>query len=214
LSARDVSPTIDVEPTDYGLRIYAIRNAGVDQIYVRITNFIMPNLCAIAGLTSPDGYQADWHVPIDDTHHWKYTMAFRRSAPLGDREMKALRAELKPDYSLNRNSSNTYLQDREEMRHRTYSGMGTTFQVHDNYAVGSQGPIQDRTKEHLGYTDKAIVMARLMLLQAIRDVQQRRDPIHVLRDPSANHFPHLVVKAEVLPRSIDWRTYWSQSAAP
>jgi len=208
LFSGDLSPTIEVEQTDFGLRVYTIRNVGSEQIYLRITNFIMPNLCAIGGLTSPDGDQADWHVPIDDTHHWKYTMAFKRSAPLMDREMKELRTELTADYSLIRNLRNRYLQDREEMKSRTFSGLGTIFQVHDNFAAVSQGPIQNRVREHLGTNDKAIVMARLLLLRAIRNVEQGCDPLHVIRDPNVNQFPHLVVKTEVVPKSTDWRNYW------
>lgn len=59
-------------------------------------------------------------------------MAFKRSAPLVDREMKELRSELTADFSLIRILRNRYLQDREEMKSRTFSGMGTSFQAHDN----------------------------------------------------------------------------------
>ena len=51
LNLRDTVPTIDVELTDYGVRIYAIRKAGDNENFVRITNFVMPNLCAIGGGT-------------------------------------------------------------------------------------------------------------------------------------------------------------------
>jgi phthalate 4,5-dioxygenase oxygenase subunit len=33
--------------------------------------------------------------------------------------------------------------------------MGDDINVHDQWAVESQGAIQDRTREHLGSTDKA-----------------------------------------------------------
>jgi hypothetical protein len=209
LTARDVRPAIEAEQTDFGLRIYALRKAGEGQTYVRITNFIMPNLCAIAGGTGGDGYQVDWHVPIDDTHHWKYTMAFRASAPLGDKARA--RQDLTAGYRLTRNAINRYLQDREEMKAGSFSGLGTNFLAHDAFAVESQGPIQDRGREHLGSTDKGIVMARLMLLRAIRDVEAGRDPRHVIRDPIANRFPDLVVKSEVIPSSKDWKSYWREA---
>jgi hypothetical protein len=208
-TARDKRPAIEAEQTDFGLRIYALRKAGQGQTYVRITNFIMPNLCAIAGGTGGDGYQIDWHVPIDDTHHWKYTMAFRASAPLGDKARA--RQELTADYRLARNAGNRYLQDQGEMKTGSFSGLGTNFLAHDAFAVESQGPIQDRPREHLGSTDKGIVMGRLMLLKAIRDVQAGRDPLHVIRDPVANRFPDLVVKSEVVPDSKDWKSYWRET---
>jgi hypothetical protein len=175
---------------------------------VRITNFLLPNLCAIAGQTGQDGYQVDWHVPIDYTTHWKYTLVFRRSAPL--KEKPRARQDLTAEYRLTRNPSNRYLQDREEMRGGTFSGMGKNFLLHDAFASQGQGAIADRTKEHLTGADKAIVMARLMLLSAILDVQAGRDPLHVVRDPEMNRFPHLVVRDEVIPDSQGWKTYWNK----
>ena len=48
--------------------------------------------------------------------------------------------------------------------------------VHDQWAVESMGPIQDRTKEHLGYSDRIIIAARRMIFRAIDDVTEGRDP--------------------------------------
>src|SRR5574341_108028 len=76
LLGEDIAPTIEVEITDYGLRIYTQRNAGRDKRYLRVTNFVMPNLSVFGGSTVGAGYSIHWHVPIDDTHHWKYTFAF------------------------------------------------------------------------------------------------------------------------------------------
>jgi hypothetical protein len=38
------------------------------------------------------------------------------------------------------------------------------------------GAIQDRTREHLGYSDRIITAARRMILRAIDDVAEGRDP--------------------------------------
>jgi len=46
--------------------------------------------------------------------------------------------------------------------------------------------------ENIVSSDKAIVAARKLLLNAIRDVQEGKDPQHVVRDAKANSFPHLV----------------------
>lgn len=205
LYTSDVSPDIQIEDTDFGLRIYAMRRLDEDRNYLRISNFIMPNACAIAGNTGADGYQIDWHVPIDDTRHWKYTMGFVRSAPLAARDRAPLRLELTAGYERKRNLANRYLQDRQEMRGKSYSGMGTVFQIHDAFATETQGPVQDRTVEHLGYTDKAVARTRQLLLKAIRAVEDGQDPCHVVRDPQQNHFPNLVVKAEVIDSSAEWR---------
>jgi hypothetical protein len=123
------------------------------------------------------------------------------------------RASITPDYRRLRTAENRYGQDREELRTRTWAGLGPTFQDHDGWAVETPGAIQDRTLEHLGSTDKAIVMARLMLLKAIGDVQQGRDPLHVIRDPAAVDMPHLAIRSEVIPATLDWRTYWQEPVA-
>jgi phthalate 4,5-dioxygenase len=214
---RDVSPTLEVEETDYGLRIFSIRDSGEGGRYVRITNFVFPNLSAIVGNQGRvgAGYSIHWHVPIDDQHHWRYEITFSRGGPL-DKEAyrEAIVAEMTPDRRLVRNRANRYGQDRAAMQTENYTGMGRHFTVHDAYATESQGPIQDRTREHLGYTDKAIARTRQMLLRAIQDVQAGREPPHVVCTAAANHFPDLVVLSQVVPSGVDWRTAWREAILP
>jgi phthalate 4,5-dioxygenase len=207
LLGNDIAPTIEVEVTDFGLRIYTRRNFGPDKLYLRVTNFIFPNLAAFGGSTVGDGYSVHWHVPIDDTHHWKYIFTFSRTRPLTDELRKRSRVELTPDYRLARNEANRYQQDRPSMKTKTFTGMGFNFQAHDAFATESQGPIEARTNEHLVSSDKAIVAARKLLLNAIRDVMEGREPLHVIRDPKLNYFPHIVVHSELIPASTDWKQY-------
>ena len=65
--------------------------------------------------------------------------------------------------------------------------------------------IQDRTKEHLVTSDKAVVTARKLLLQGIQDVKQGRDPLHIVREPAKNDFSHLAVVSEVTEKGADIR---------
>ncbi len=183
-----MAPTIEVEVTNFGLRIYTTRDAGADKRYLRVTNFVMPNLSAFGGSTVGDGYAVHWHVPIDDHHHWKYIFAFSRDKALDEFLRTRSRVELTADYRLARNGANRYQQDRASMKTQTFTGMGINFQVHDAFATESQGPVQDRTEENLVSSDKAIVAARKLILNAIKDVQQGREPQHVVRDPKANRF--------------------------
>ena len=67
LLGKDIAPTIEVELTDFGLRICSLRASGEDKTYLRVTNFVMPNLAAFGGSTVGEGYSVHWHVPIDDT---------------------------------------------------------------------------------------------------------------------------------------------------
>jgi hypothetical protein len=142
-------------------------------------------------------------VPIDDTHHWKYTFAFSREKPLDDFLRNRNRSELSADYRLARNRSNRYQQDRASMKTQTFTGMGINFQAHDAFATESQGPIQDRTNEHVVSSDKVIVAARKLLLNAMKDVGEGREPQHVIRDANANRLLHLQALSEVIPASVD-----------
>ncbi|MEE8178101.1 MAG: Rieske 2Fe-2S domain-containing protein [Acidobacteriota bacterium] len=205
----DIAPTIEVEETDFGLRISTCRGVGRDKGYLRVSNFVMPNLSAVPGETQGAGYLVNWHVPIDDEHHWKFMIVFSREAPLDKEKFrKRYTTEIDPNYRPGRNASNRYLQDRAEMKGKTFSGIGLFFAEHDLFATESMGPISDRTGEHLGSTDKPIIASRRLLLNMIRKMQQDGEPLHVIRDPGANRFPHLVVLSEVIPQSTDWRSYW------
>ena len=207
LLGKDIAPTIEVEVTSFGLRIYTIREAEGGRSYLRITNFVFPNLAAFGGSTVGEGYSVHWHVPIDDTSHWKYAFMFSREGPLGEELRNKSRSELTPDYRLTRNEANRYQQNRESMKTKSFTGIGFNFQAHDAFATESQGSIQDRTKEHLVSSDKAIVAARKLLLNAISDITEGRDPRHVVRDPKSNRFPHLIVLSEIVPASTDWKQY-------
>jgi hypothetical protein len=164
-------------------------------------------LSAFPGQTGGEGYSINWHVPIDDTHHWKYSFVYSSGAPLRKELVNRERSELGPDYKLARSEANRFMQDREAMKSKTYAGMGSGFQAHDAFATASQGRVQDRSEERLVSSDKAIVAARKLMEKAIRDVQEGKDPPHVIRSASANRFPHFMVVSDMIPSASDWRQY-------
>ena len=49
-----------------------------------------------------------------------------------------------------------------------------------------QGPVSDRTTEHIGVTDIGIIMFRKMIEDQIKIVESGGDPINVHRDPEKN----------------------------
>ncbi len=151
----DVAPVLEIEETDFGIRIYAVRKTGTDR-YVRMSNFVMPNASAFDGGPIQDPakipqqenayYWLHWHVPIDDVSHWKYIVAYSHDMPIDkDFVHRMIRGDQTEDYNSRRRSENRYLQDRQEMATKTFLGMGYNFQDHDRYAVESQGAISDRT---------------------------------------------------------------------
>jgi len=91
------------------------------------------------------------------------------------------------------------------MTNRSFSGIGHNFQAQDACVIESAGAIQNRTKEHLVTSDKAITAARKLLLKGIQDVKEGRDPQHVVRETRANNFAHLAVISEVAPKAANIR---------
>jgi phthalate 4,5-dioxygenase oxygenase subunit len=73
-----------------------------------------------------------------------------------------------PDYKPIFSRSNSWGFNADEQRQQTFTGMGFDINIHDQWACESQGLIQDRTREHLGSTDKGIVLYRRLLTDAIR----------------------------------------------
>lgn len=219
LLGRDKTPVIEIEETNYGLRIFTTRNAEPGETFLRLTNFVFPNMNAfpggVGGTPADQGHGMHWHVPIDDTHHWKYQLTTVWSGSLDKTKLNEGNVnDLKADYHLHRNTENRFMQDRDEMKDTTFAGMGFNIQVHDVWATAGEGPIQDRTTEHLGYTDKVITAARRQLLDAVRTVQEGGEPKYVVRDASSNSFGHMVSFNEVGPSSTDWRSLWKERILP
>jgi len=67
------------------------------------------------------------------------------------------------------------------------------------------GPIFDRSREHLGVSDKAVIAVRKFLINAVKEFQAGKEPPHIVRDPARNHFPHIDTFAQTIPSGIHWR---------
>jgi phenylpropionate dioxygenase-like ring-hydroxylating dioxygenase large terminal subunit len=207
----DPRPKLEAERTDFGVRNYAIRNAGDGRRYVRITNFIMPNKVAVVGSEGRvgEGYSIHWHVPIDDENHVRFDVFFNRDRPVARERYEQELATEFIDNRYRRNKRNRYLQDREQMK-VSFSGMGDYFGAQDAFATESPGPIHDRSREHLGTTDTCIVATRRQLLAAVAAVEAGRNPIHVIRDPAQDDMSHIVVASEVIPPGADHHDVWKR----
>ena len=196
---RDVpNPRLEIETTDFGVRIYALRDSG-DFTYARVTNYLFPNGAVVA---IGDWSLVQLHVPIDDEHNWRYDIFYSFGAPMDKETLLREKGNTYalPDYAPKRNMENRYGFDAEEQKTGTYVGIGYDFNIHDTCILEGAGPIQDRTREHLGYTDKAIIAARQMLLAAARGenggVASRN-----------GHYDDLVT-IDCVTGSEDWRTGW------
>jgi phthalate 4,5-dioxygenase len=90
--------------------------------------------------------------------------------------------------------------------------MGHDINVHDQWAVESQGEIQDRTKEHLGTTDKAIIANRRQLSHAIDAVEKGEAPPFVWSAADAENITGPIT-VDGICAADSWEQYWRESDA-
>jgi phthalate 4,5-dioxygenase len=207
----DGRPRIQVENTGYGFRYAALRKPMIkeDELQnVRVSYFVAPVSVIIPG---PAGWaQLLCHVPIDDEHTMFWHVRANLERPYTAEEEKTHRraAGLEPgvgiDADLNRiaGRANRWLQDRDEMRFGDrLSGMHGT--VNEDHAVQeSMGGIVDRTNEHLGTSDQAVIRFRRLMLEAVQT--------HQTQTPIGLH-PEITLKAlrgvdRTIPLSEQWQT--------
>ena len=205
---QDTRPKFEVAQSEGGLLIGARRNADEENYYWRITQWLMPWYTIIPpfGTHNPLGGHA-W-VPIDDENCWAWSINYHPARSLSEEELASMRAgegihvEYIPGtYRPLANKDNNYLIDREAQRaKKTFSGVkGIAMQ--DASLQESMGTICDRTKERLGTSDAAIIMARRRLLDAARKLQEGAyDPPAL--DPSTHRVRSTAV---LLPKGIPFQ---------
>ena len=189
-------PDISFAPMPYGLQLTALRAINDKLTHTRVTNAIFPSTFVIP--LSETMTITQIHVPVDDTHNYWYAIFTSFDAPVDRETMRNQRLEAVtlPDYIPKSGRHNQWGFSAEEQQTRTYLGMGESdINVHDQWACESMGAIQDRTREHLGTTDKVIMANRRTLLKAIETVQAGGTPPGVA-DPA-------VARQRMGPDTID-----------
>ncbi len=153
----------------YGVRIYVLapgskpNTAQVNKRYC-----VLPALNRLTGSVVGSRklplQTAAWVVPVDDTHceELRITLYPENPKDHGERMVRARQRERKP-------------YDR-----RLYGEIRGYAALEDKAMVESQGPIVDRSLEHLGYSDRGIMLLRKMLREGIADVTNRKRPKGVL----------------------------------
>jgi phthalate 4,5-dioxygenase oxygenase subunit len=161
-------PEIRVERADYGMRLQTLRRISDAHTHIRVTNVLFPQAFVIP--MNAEMTISQWHVPVDDTGCYWYAIFTSFGAPVDKATMRDQRLKTypAPDYKPVFSRSNSWGFNAEEQEKQTFTGMGFDINIHDQWACESQGPIQDRTRENLGSTDKGIVLYRRLLMDAIR----------------------------------------------
>jgi phenylpropionate dioxygenase-like ring-hydroxylating dioxygenase large terminal subunit len=177
----DPRPKFTVHGHDAGLLIGAARRTDGSDLYWRISQFLMPNHAYTPTAFPGEIYYGQAWVPVDDTSCWIYTYCWTEGRPFSNSERAKfdagfnVHAEVDDAYMPLRNLRNDYLIDRQEQKTTSFTGIvGVSEQ--DAAIQDSQGPIQNRTDEHLGPTDIGVVEFRKMLMGSARALQQGSEP--------------------------------------
>ncbi|HJQ56200.1 MAG TPA: Rieske 2Fe-2S domain-containing protein [Vineibacter sp.] len=182
----DPMPRFEVVQHGGGLLIGASRLADDDQLYWRITQFLVPNHSfAPAAFPGEIHYGQTW-VPITDTSCWIFTYAWHPERQLTEAERQQManghgvHSQVDENFVPVRNRANDYLIDREAQRTHSYSGI-TGISEQDAAIQDSQGLIHDRTREILGPTDLAIMRFRRLMLEGAKALQDGVEPPEAAR---------------------------------
>ena len=182
----DGEPRFTVLEHAAGMLLCAARTADNDDVYYRMTQFLMPNHSLAPGNFPEDNNLGNTWVPIDDTSCWIFCYCWNPDRPLTEGECRQLAsgsgifAEVDDHYIPIRQRENDYLVDRDAQRTESYTGIrGISEQ--DAAIADSQGPIADRTKEMLVQTDLGVVRFRQTMFDATASVASGADPLGVDR---------------------------------
>ncbi len=133
---------------------------------------IFPNILFVPVRT---GYALHIREPIDDSHTQVYQFRF---SPTKDGSAADQVGEPPINYVGTTNSGVEFHLDH--------------FASQDHMAWETQGPIADRSKEHLGEGDRGIIMLRNLLREQITVVSNGEDPVGTNRDPAKDEVIQLI----------------------
>jgi phthalate 4,5-dioxygenase len=100
----------------------------------------------------------------------------------------------------NRTRENDWLIDRAVQRTKSYTGIAG-INNQDLAVQESMGRVADRSREHLGSTDRAVITCRQIMLDAVKNVAEGIDP------PGVNPASYRGVRAAdiVIPKDVRWQ---------
>jgi len=160
-----------IEPTWAGIQKQRIF-AGADTPVEAPHPLIFPNLLFVPVRT---GYALHIRTPIDDATTQVYQFRF---TPTKDGKRAAQAGDPPIEYIGTTNSEGEFHLDH--------------FASQDHMAWETQGPIADRSKEHLGEADRGIILFRKFLHEQITAVESGEDPVGTNRDPAKDKMIALI----------------------
>jgi phthalate 4,5-dioxygenase oxygenase subunit len=213
----DRRPKIEVKNTPYGFRYAALRDPIVnpeENVYTRVTLWAAP---FYGMFPAPKGWgNMQAMVPINDYETMFYYFKYCYDAPIGaqDRADHARWSgfEMGVDiidpatFAKKQTRENNWLQDREKMRRgESFTGIAGVNQQ-DIAVEESMGRLYDRSKEHLGAGDVAVIRMRRLMIDAARAVERGELPLGL-----GKNVPWNTLRAEegTHARSVPWASVLS-----
>jgi len=205
-----VPPSVEVAQADYGLAKGARRDHGDDEYYWRIYQYMLPAVVLLPA--NQDSIMYRMTIPIDDDHTTFWNGQYCPSRPLSDEERQrhlasrapggyqAPTADPRSRWRPVANRDNDYLLDREAQVTKRYSGI-PPIKLQDVAMTESMGPVMNRTREHLGTTDSAIIQMRRVMLCAANALREFGTVPAGVDDPSVFRVRSATA---ILPRDVSW----------
>ncbi len=182
LRSRSTAPYLEVEQTNYGYTYSSVRPLSKDEgNYVRTYHYVLPFHQLRAGQVGRSGEPVQprssghcW-VPIDDENTMVFNWTFTWDEnPLADKDRRLAGTGNEWDVDIDRstfrtvrNKENDWLIDRHMQRTENFTGI-VGVNTQDRALQETMGTIADRSQEHLGTSDRAIIAMRKLLQEAIR----------------------------------------------
>ena len=203
---RGAAPELEVDVTDYGYAYFGVRNLGDGRRYIRGYHYVLPfsQIRPGADFTGGDLIAGHLWVPMDDENCMVYNWEYSTSEPMSDPDMVAKELGTGPGdqdehHRKYRNKDNDYLIDRQAQKTDNFTGIRGV-NIQDHAGQESMGPTYDRSKEHLGPADRAIIVARRLLADGMKTVADGGDPAG-----TGTSFYHVRAVDRVLSDELDWR---------
>ena len=180
--SEDTAPRWKVAETPFGMTLGARRVVEQGRFYWRMNQWFFPFYTMIAPIPGTGSFTARMWVPMDDEHVNIICTTFTPERPCSAQELADWRSGaashnpvMPGTFRPVANRDNHYLIDREMQRSQTFTGIAGV-RAQDAAMTESPGPIVDRTKEHLGSSDTAIIRMRRLLLGGAKALARGEEP--------------------------------------
>ena len=179
--AEDTAPKWKVTEGEFGMTLGARRRVDGGRYYWRMNQWLYPFYTMIAPVPGESRTVRAW-VPADDHHCNIICITYRDDKPVTEQELHdwstgaAAHAALIPGtLTPAANATNNYNIDRDLQRASSFTGI-VGIRAQDAAMTESAGAIVDRSLEHLGTSDTAIIKMRRLLIDSARNLENGIEP--------------------------------------